>query len=151
MTDSTFATNAPRATTTIAEVAQTVPAVARGARWFWFIAGFTAVNTVLDLSHSNTNFVVGLGFTLLANAMLAAGLALAVNVLLIGFFAFVGLQAKQGQAWAFILGTVVYAADALVYVKAEDWLPVGIHALALFYIVSGFLALQSARKASGVR
>ena len=151
MTDSTLTASAPRAPSTAAELAQGLPAIARGARWFWFIAGFTAVNAALDLSHSNTNFVVGLAFTLLAHATLAQGAALAVDVLLVGFFAFVGLKAKQGQAWAFILGSVVYVADALVYVKYEDWLPVGLHALALYYIVTAFLALQSAKKAAGVR
>lgn len=151
MTDSTLAAGAPRRPSTVAELAQALPAVARGARWFWFIAGFTAVNMVLDLSHSGTNFVVGLGFTLLANALLAAGAALAVNVLLIGLFALVGLQARQGQAWAFVLGILVYGADALVYLKSQAWLPVGIHALALYYIVTAFTALQAARKQAGVR
>ena len=151
MTDSTLAAAAPRTAANAAELAQALPAIARGARWFWFIAGFTAVNAALNMSHSNTNFVVGLAFTLLANATLAPGAALAVDVLLVGFFALVGLKAKQGHAWAFIAGVVVYVADALVYVKYEDWLPVGIHALALYYIVTAFLALQSAKKAAGLR
>jgi hypothetical protein len=151
MTDSTLAATGARTPANVAELVLALPAIARGARWFWFIAGFTAVNAALNLSHSNTNFVVGLAFTLLANAMLAPGAALAIDALLVGFFFLMGLKARQGQAWAFILGVVVYVADALVYVNYQDWMPVGIHALALYYIVTAFLALQSAKKAAGIR
>jgi hypothetical protein len=151
MTDSTLTATAPRAPSSAAELARGLPGIARGAQWFWYIAGFTAINAALNLSHSNVNFVVGLAFTLLANAALPSGAALAFDALLVGFFLLVGLKARQGQAWAFVLGAVVYLADALVYVKYEDWMPVAIHAVALYYIVTAFLALQAAKKQAGIR
>ena len=152
MTDSTFATaTTPRAPTSLAELAQTIPGFVRGARWFWWIAGFSAINVAFNLSHSNVNFVVGLAFTLLAHANLAPGAALLVDALFIGGFFLVGLKAQRGQAWAFVAGVLVYLCDALIYVKYSDWLPVAIHAVALYYIGTAFMSLQAAKKATGVR
>ena len=117
------------------------PEVARGARCFWWIAGLTAVNLAMELTHSDINFVLGLAFTQLAHAMLAPPLSYAVDALLVGGFFLFGRQGQAGQGWAFIVGALVYVADALVYVKFQDWLPVAFPALALFYIGKGFFAL----------
>ncbi len=148
MTDSTLA--ASRGPANLTELAHAIPGFIRGARWFWWIAGFSAINAAMNLSHSDTNFVVGLAFTLLAHAAFPTGIALVIDALLVGGFFLVGLMAQKGQAWAFIVGAVVYVCDALVYMKFGDWLPVGIHALALYYIVSAFLSLQAAKKSAGL-
>ena len=148
MTDSTL--NAPRTPANVAELAQSIPGFVRGARWFWWIAAFSAVNVAMILSHSNVNFVIGLAFTLLAHANFEPGVALAFDALLVGGFFLVGLQAQKGQLWAFALGVAVYLCDALVYVKYSDWMPVAIHALALYYIGKSFMDLQSAKKAAGL-
>ena len=149
MTDSTLAAT-PRTPANIAELAQTIPGFIRGARWFWWIAGFSAINVAMILSHSSVNFVIGLAFTLLAHANLEPTLALAVDALLVGGFFFVGLKAQQGQVWAFAVGVAVYLCDALVYVKYADWMPVAIHAVALYYIGTAFLSLQAAKKSAGL-
>ena len=149
MTDSTLAATA-RTPANIAELAQSIPGFVRGARWFWWIAAFSAINAAMILSHSSVNFVIGLAFTLLAHANLEPGLALAVDALLVGGFLLVGLKAQQGQVWAFAVGVAVYLCDALVYVKYADWLPVVIHAVALYYIGTAFLSLQAAKKSAGL-
>ena len=148
MTDSTLA--ASRGPVNLTELAHAIPGFVRGARWFWWIAAFSAVNVAMILSHSNVNFVIGLAFTLLAHANFEPGVALAFDALLVGGFFLVGLQAQKGQLWAFALGVAVYLCDALVYVKYADWLPVAIHALALYYIGKSFMDLQSAKKAAGL-
>jgi hypothetical protein len=157
MTDSTLTTpaavaeSAPRGPASVAELAQQLPGFIQGARWFWWIAGFTAINAALNLSHSNINFVVGLAFTLLAHAGLPQGAALVVDALFVGLFFLAGLHAQKGRTWAFALGAIVYAVDALIYMKFADWLPVAIHAFALFYIGKAFMNLQAAKKAFGLR
>ena len=149
MTDSTLNAT-PRTPTNVAELAQAVPGFVRGARWFWWIAGFSAINVAMILSHSNVNFVVGLAFTLLAHANFAPGIALGIDALLVGGFFLVGLKAQQGQLWALAAGVAVYLCDALVYVTYSDWMPVAIHALALYYIGKAFMDLQAAKKAAGI-
>ncbi len=151
MTDSTFndATAAP-GPAAVAALAKSMPEVARGARWFWWIAAFTAINAALNVSQSQTSFVLGLAFTQIAHQSLAMGAALAVDALLVGGFFLAGLKAQSGSTVAFVLGALVYAADGLVYVATSHWLSVVIHALALFYIANGFLALQRAKKATGL-
>lgn len=153
MTDSTL-TAAPVAApgpATIAQLAQSLPGFTRGARWFWWIAAFSAINVGMILSHSNFNFVIGLAFTLLAHANFEPAAALVIDALLVGGFFLVGLKAQQGQLWAFALGVAVYLCDALVYVKYADWMPVAIHAVALYYIGKAFMDLQAAKKATGLR
>jgi len=155
MTDSTLtATGASSAQpASIEELAQRLPGFQSGARWFWWIAGLSAVNVACDLAHANVNFVLGLAFTLLAHGAFASniGAALVVDALFIGGFWFIGQQAQKGRTWAFAVGVVVYLNDGLIYLKYQDWMPVAFHALALFYIGKAFMSLQEARKATGLR
>ncbi len=155
MTDSTLAAPAaPGAAmpATVAELAARLPGVQRGARWFWWIAGLSAVNVACDLGHAEINFVLGLAFTLLAHAAFASsmGIALAIDVLFIGGFFLIGRQAQKGATWAFVVGVLVYVCDGLLYLKFEDWVPVGFHVLALYYIGKAFMDLQAAKKAVGL-
>jgi hypothetical protein len=41
---------------------------------------------------------------------------------------------------AFVVGIVLYILDGLLLAWAQDWLSVGIHALALFYLFRGLQA-----------
>jgi hypothetical protein len=124
------------------------PAVQSAARWFWWIAGLSLVNTLLAQSGSNTSFVMGLGFTAVSDAVFAGQkvISIVIDAMAIGFFVFVGLQATKGKLWAFYLGIVAYALDALIYVLAQDWMPVAFHALAIFFLARGAVSLISARQ-----
>jgi hypothetical protein len=120
------------------------PIVLSAARWFWWIAGFSVINTLLFFSGTQTSFMLGLGVTTLANAMFAKQLAVALAVagVAAAFFFVVGLQAQRERAWAFYLGMAVYIVDAFIFVTYEDWGPVVIHALALFYLSKGLVQLR---------
>jgi hypothetical protein len=115
------------------------PIVRSAARWFWWIAGLSLVNTVLFHTGSSVNFVLGLGMTAVTNALYADNVAVSVALAAVGvaFYAFIGLRAAQERLWAFYLGLAVYALDALVYVKFEDWTPVAFHGVAAFFILKG--------------
>jgi len=127
-------------------LAESMPLVQAGARWFWWIAGLSAVNVGMQHSGSDTNFVVGLGITSAIDAVLSglpvAGLVL--DALVLAFFFAMGLLAQRGSLRAFYVGGVVYALDALLYLAAADWLPVGFHVLVLFFVGKGALALRGA-------
>ena len=123
------------------------PSVLSSARWFWWIAGLSLVNTILFHSDTKMSFVVGLGLTTLANAVFVKEIAIAISALTIGFYAFVGFQAQRERLWAFYLGLTVYVFDALLFVKFEDWMPVAFHALVIFYIVRGMLKVRQLARA----
>lgn len=155
MTDSTLtaAGASPAMPADVEELAQRVPGFLSGARWFWWIAGLSAVNVALHLGHADVNFILGLAFTLVAHALFAAhvGIALVVDALFIGGFWLIGRQAQKGQTWAFVVGGLIYLCDGLLYLKFEAWLAVAFHAYALFSIGKAFMSLQEAKKATGIR
>ena len=143
---------APRGPTPAQIAAARNRAVMRsGARWFYWIAGLSLVNSVLFLTGSNWSFVVGLGMADAANVFGQVAItgttgmlvALTFDVLIAGGFAGLGLMAQKRAAWAFIVGMVVYGLDAALLVWAADWLSVAFHGLALFYIYRGFQASRA--------
>ena len=121
------------------------PMVLSAARWFWWIAGLSLVNTALFFSGSDTNFVVGLGITTITNSLFAKNLPLAVVVaaIAVGFYFFIGLQAQRERLWAFYAGLVIYVLDALIFLQFQDWMPIAFHGLAIFYIVKGVMRIRS--------
>jgi len=52
------------------------------------------------------------------------------------------IPTRRRKPWAFAVGVVVYLLDALVYMKFAAWLPVVIHAVALYYIGTAFMSLR---------
>jgi hypothetical protein len=159
MTDSTLtapplaAAAAPAGPANVEELVRYVPGFLRGARWFWWIAGLSAVNVACDLGHAGINFVLGLAFTQLAHVAFASNIAiaLAIDALFIGGFYLVGQQAQKGRTWAFVLGGLLYLCDGLLYLEFEIWMSVAFHAFALFQIGKAFMSLQAAKKATGLR
>lgn len=127
---------------------ETTEGVASAARWFWWIAGLSLVNTVMIHSGSDTSFLVGLGFTMIADVALKSVIAaaFAIDALAIAFFFFMGRFALRGHLWAFAVGGFVYCLDALIFLFFQDFMSLGFHALALFYIVKGALALRASLK-----
>jgi hypothetical protein len=125
--------------------------VKSGAGWFYWIAGLSLINSISMLSGSSWGFIVGLGITQVFDAF-ASGLggsgkvvAVVLDLLVAGVFVLFGLFANKRQAWAFIVGMVVYALDGLIFVAVGDWLSVGFHVFALFCILAGFSANQKLR------
>ena len=120
------------------------PIVQSAARWFWWIAGLSVVNIVLFQSGSDTNFVVGLGITAVSDVVFASNkpIGFVIDALVVGFFLWMGAQGSRGKLWAFYVGLAVYTLDALIYVSFKDWMPVAFHALAIFFIMKGVMALR---------
>ena len=127
------------------------PIIQSAARWFWWIAGLSLVNTIFAHSGSNTSFVVGLGITAVADAIFInlKVIAFTIDAVVVGFFFFIGLMAMREKAWAFYIGLGVYALDALIYVRLQDWMPVAFHGLAIVFIVKGVSRLRTLAPAAG--
>ena len=138
------------------EAGKLLRAMGSGANWFYWIAGLSLLNSVIQMFDSDRSFVVGLGITQVFDAIasLAAkeagpgagtvlrGIAFALDVCVAGVFALFGWQAGKRRRWAFLLGMILYFLDALIFLLASDWLSLGFHAFALVGIWAGFSSLR---------
>lgn len=122
------------------------PEVVAGARWFWWIAGLSLVNTILLYAGADMSFVVGLGITTLASIFFPMAMALLAVAVTLGLYVYFGFEAQKGQPWAFYAGLAVYAFDALIFVYLQDWMSVAFHGLAMYFIIKGVMALRARSK-----
>jgi hypothetical protein len=132
-----------------------------GANWFWWIAGMSVINSLIMLSGSDWNFVVGLGVTQVVDVFaqaIAVELAdvgtiikvagLLIDIAIAGLFVLFGFLARKRFAWAFIIGMILYGLDGLIFLLVQGWLSVGFHAFALFGLYNGFKALKTLKTKS---
>jgi hypothetical protein len=134
-------------------IAKAAPRVQSAARWFWWIAGLSVINSVVLLTGGTFNFVLGLAVTQLADGAFhnLKIIALVFDALVVGFFFGAGFFAKKGHLWAFVVGGIAYLGDGIVFALFSEWVAVAFHAYALFMIYHGWnvlrTELQSAREA----
>jgi hypothetical protein len=132
-----------------------------GANWFYWIAGFSVINSVLMFSGSNWGFIIGLGITQIISAIgtaaakdlgpVATVIAFIFTLIAAGVFVVFGIFANKRYIWAFIVGMVLYALDGLLFLLFQDWLSVGFHVFALFFIYSGLKAYRELRELESSR
>ena len=119
-----------------------------GARWFYWIAALSMINSLAVIAGGNFHFVVGLGITSVVDAFArqvgTAGsvLAIIINGFVAGVFALFGYFAVKAQKWAFLLGMGIYLLDGVLLFGARDFLGIAFHAYALFAIYRGYEAAQ---------
>ena len=124
------------------------------ADWFFWIAGLSLINSLLMEFGGGIHFVIGLGMTEVVDAVMAKQASAhvtgwVVNIVIAGVFALFAKFGREGSKGAFIVGMVVYAADALLMAKFQVWLGVAFHAYALYRIylgLAGVNALESAKQ-----
>ena len=122
--------------------------VRAGAKWFYWIAGLSMINSLAVISGGNFHFVVGLGVTSVVDAMarqvgsMGSVLDVVINGFVSGTFVLFGYFAVKGQRWAFLVGMGLYALDGLLLLGAKDFLGMGFHAYALFAIYRGLQAAE---------
>jgi FAIM1 (Fas apoptotic inhibitory molecule) protein len=134
--------------TALARVAL-VKRVENGGRWFYWIAGLSAVNFVFFMLGSEKGFAVGTAIDWFVQVILEdlanPSVAWIPHVAVIALFAFLGVRATAGAQWAFIVGGLLYALDGLLFLLVKDWLGIAVHAFALFAIVSATISLRRLR------
>jgi hypothetical protein len=118
-----------------------------GARWFFWVAGLSLVNSVAALAGQKWRFIVGLGITQLADEVAArtghpVAMVAIVDAAFVGVCALLGWLALRGQRWAFLVGAIFYAVDGLIFVAARDWIGVAFHAFVVAMAVRGFDAAR---------
>ena len=125
-----------------------------GANWFYWIAGLSLINSIIFLSGSNWNFVIGLGITQLIDGIgqtFEPGIAgkaflFILDAIAAGVFIVFGILSRKGQNWVFILGMILYAMDGLLFIVVQDWLSIGFHVFALYCIFSGYKASRKIKE-----
>lgn len=127
-----------------------------GATWFYWIAALSLINSVVILLGSEWSFIIGLGVTQFVDGVATAvsqgagpeaapiikATAFAVDFIIAAFFVVFGIFAVKRQSWAYIMGIVLYAADAVLFLFAGDMLSIAFHGFALACIVNGLLAAR---------
>lgn len=130
--------------------------VKRGANWFYWIAGLSAVNSLAFMFGANFAFIAGLGFTLIADAVVDASIqqgapavlravAIIFDLILVIGLALLGYYGNKRYSWAFMLGLTIYALDTLVVLALGDYLMALFHGWAFYNLVRGFLACRQLR------
>ena len=123
--------------------------VRNGGRWFYWIAGLSAVNFVIFVMGSDTGFALGTAIDWFLQGILEEltdpWFGWIAHVAVIAFFVFLGTRATAGAQWAFIVGGLVYALDGAIFLLVGDWLGIAVHAFALFAIVSATVAVRQLR------
>ncbi len=117
-----------------------------GANWFYWIAGLSLVNAVGTVLNIGLVLAFGLGITLVFDAVGkdAGGsiqiAALVGDIVAAGIFVLFGYLANQRQTWAFVVGMVLYALDAVLLLVLRSWLGAAVHAYALYVMYNGLRA-----------
>ena len=136
-----------------AEDFATVARLKSGASWYYWIAVLSLVNSVVAFSGSDWRFLIGLGITQIFDAVGAemggSGklVVLVLDLLVAGAFITFGVFANKRHLWAFITGMVLFALDGGIFLLAQDWVGVGFHAFALFYLFRGMSACRELKAA----
>jgi len=122
--------------------------VINGAKWFYWIAALSVVNSLVMLFGGQLHFVVGLGISSVVDAMAkqagsaGAVLDIVINGFVAGIFVLFGTFARKQQKWAFMIGMALYALDGLLLLAAGDILSVAFHGYALYAIYRGLAAVN---------
>jgi hypothetical protein len=143
---------APDALTVEMEKERYMRKVRAGVSWLFWIGGLSLVNSALAAAGVGRSYAMGLGVAHLIAALGeffgASGIwiSLSANIGLSLAYIACGFLAWQGRPWLLGPAVVIYVADTILCGLFDLWLSVGLHGLALFYLVPGFLASFDVRK-----
>jgi hypothetical protein len=125
--------------------------VRSGVSWLFWVGALSLINSGLAIFGINRTYAMGLGVAHLIAALgdhlsaTAVWISLGANVGLSFGFIVVGALAYHNRHWLLGPAIAVYIADAILCALFELWLSVGLHALALFFLIPGFIASFGAR------
>jgi hypothetical protein len=126
-----------------------------GANWFFWIAALSLVNTALTHFGAEIHFVIGLGATLIVDAVsteivkqnpethvVATSIAVGFSLFCSAIACMFGWLSRKRYLIVFGIGAFIYLLDALPLVFLGDWMSVAFHAFALFQMVAGINAYR---------
>ncbi|MGA9398952.1 MAG: hypothetical protein WBV22_11915 [Anaerolineaceae bacterium] len=121
------------------------------ASWFYWIAALSVINWIAGAFNIDYSFVIGLGATQMidgitdslikqmgsGSAMVLSVIALLGTMSVAGIYALFGYFGSKRATWPFVVGSILYILDALLFLWAGDYLPLIFHAWALFSLLRG--------------
>jgi hypothetical protein len=124
-----------------------------GAGWFYWVAGLSAVNSIIALSGGNHGFALGLGVTLISDSAAVAGanqglgwqvtaFAAAFDAIVLGMVVLCGWLSQKRILPIFALGMGLYFLDGRFFLLIMDVMSIAIHGFALWGMISGFNAYR---------
>jgi len=121
------------------------------ASWFYWIAALSVINWIASAFNIGYSFVIGLGATQLidgitdsliaemgtGSAMILSVIALLGTLSVAGIYALFGYFGSKRASWAFVVGSILYVLDGLLFLWLGDYLALIFHAWALFLLLRG--------------
>ena len=135
-----------------------VGTVAKGANWFYWIAGLSVLNLALTAMKAPLSMALGLGVTDLVYAFSISDVAgtetpppsaavVVIDLILCGLLGLCGWLSTQGNRRVFIIGTVGIALDSLLFLfPFFSIIALVVHGYALFSMFQGISALGTIKK-----
>ena len=134
------------------------------ANWFRTIGAFSVINAVLTAFNAQIVFVIGLGATMVLDALMMSahtgvqgGALIAVTVagyafelMILGSVFLVWHLARKGLVWAYLVGAILYSLDSLIMLAVQDWVGVAFHAFFMFCIWAGLPAVRARKRAEAM-
>jgi hypothetical protein len=126
--------------------------LAKGATWFYWVAALSLVNALLAVSGQDWRLIMGLGITDIlcylptvvtqSKELGVPEIAFIIsgNVLVAAFVAAFGYFSLKRHIWVFVLGTILYLADAALLLIGKDWFSLAFHAYVLYLFFDGIKA-----------
>lgn len=119
-----------------------------GARWFWWIAGMSAINSIVWWLEMRWGFFIGLGITQVFDAfgpqfgVIGIAVAIVLDMIVVAVFVILGSLALRHRS-AYIVGIILYALDGVLLLAFGDFLAAGFHLFAIFFISKGLSAAKA--------
>jgi hypothetical protein len=131
-----------------AESAQTASRQVKSAgAWFYWVAGLSLIQCIASFTGMGLRFFLGLAVNRWVEAAgfrtgLGSATVLTLNLLIVGAFGALGVFAQRTQSWAFIVGIVLYSADAMLLLRVQDWIGMGFHVFVLYCLARGLVCCR---------
>ena len=136
---------------------ETLAQLKSGANWFYWIAGLSLINSAIFVFGGNVNFIAGLAFTQIIDAIFDASVsqgapggiiavAVVIDLIVVAVFAMIGYFSNKAMNAVFIGGMVIYAIDGVIWLLLGSLFAAGFHVFALVMIFRGFMASREVNR-----
>lgn len=113
--------------------------------WIRWIAILSVINTIVFSFGNNVSFVIGFGITQVFSGIVASFfggmwvviLSVLFSLFVAGVFLILEYLGRKQNKWAMLFATLLYALDTLLFLLIGDYLSLGFHIYAGYFLVVG--------------